>query len=69
MAEHEISYRAGTQGFGHLGIADGSPRWVCTCGEWQVPVQIRAGGPNRAHGRRAHAQHIADVRRHLDGDT
>lgn len=57
--EHEIEYRPATRGLARFGVPDGEARWVCSRGDWAVPIRITAGRPDRAHGRQLFEQHLA----------
>lgn len=63
MNEHELKYRAASQGLAHLGIPDVSqPHWYCTCGKW-VKNRDLQGRPFRPTAVKHHAKHVKDTPR------
>lgn len=62
MTRHQMQYRAGSSGLGHLGIPDGPAYWFCPCQEWAfmaTRMSNRETGNNRIEA-------VQDFRIHLN---
>lgn len=57
---HKLRYRAGTLGFGHIGImTNDQPRWYCTCGHWCINRDLQ-GHPFEETAKREHRKHVKE---------
>lgn len=67
---HELKYRAATQGLTAAGVPDNDAHWYCSCYEWRFaarPKVHRPTGNNLDEAKRAHNIH-AEAHRLIDAD-
>lgn len=64
--EHELLYRSGSFGLGHIGLRNSEPRWFCRCREWDFPavsMPRRRTGVNKAEAISAWYAHMRLVKK------